>query len=411
MAITPTQQRQFDRTKMHMDTILKRAHEESRELSEDENQAVAGDEKVLADLERNEGLSAAMDALSGGKDFNRLSGNGNRMVLTSMVTRQSLGAQFISHPEIAAWLKNPNLRGTGSWRSPSIELMAATLTEDPASGGSLVVPQYLPGVLPTPQRPIVMSELFASGPTNSNAITYMQEKVFTNLAAPVAEGGEKPESTLTFEAKTSKVEKIAHWLPVSDELLEDEPAMRAYIDARLRLGVLLALDNQLLNGTGVSPQLLGLLVRTDLTPALPVGTNTSLDAIAMQIAAVEQASGLPVDGIVLNGADWLKLAMTKNADEDYLGRSPFEAPLAPTLWGRAVALTLGMPVGKALVGSFKSGGGQLFERGGMRVEASNSHADYFIKNLVAIRAEIRVALALFRPQAYGLVTGLNPTTP
>jgi HK97 family phage major capsid protein len=61
--------------------------------------------------------------------------------------------------------------------------------------------------------------------------------------------------------------------------------------------------------------------------------------------------------------------------------------------------------GTAILGAFRMGG-QLFRKGGISVQASNAHADFFIKNMTAIRAETRVALAIYRPQAFGLVTGL-----
>ena len=65
-----------------------------------------------------------------------------------------------------------------------------------------------------------------------------------------------------------------------------------------------------------------------------------------------------------------------------------------------------MAAGTALVGAFKTAA-QLFRKGGLRVEASNSHSDFFTKNLVAIRAEERLALAVYRSAAFGTVTGLN----
>jgi HK97 family phage major capsid protein len=108
----------------------------------------------------------------------------------------------------------------------------------------------------------------------------------------------------------------------------------------------------------------------------------------------------------MNPSDWTKVALLKTTTNEYLGDSPFQAPTQASLWGRPVAKTPAMPAGTALVGAFRSGGAQLFQRGGLRVEASNSHVDFFIKNLVAIRAEIRASLAVFRPVAFGTVTGI-----
>src|SRR5262249_8405608 len=147
--------------------------------------------------------------------------------------------------------ENKHTRGSVWGFSTLLDLRAATLTEDPASGGSLILPQRVPGIIPGPTGPVVMGDLFAPGTTTTNAVTYMREKVATNAAAPVLESGVKPESALTFEAVTDALRKIAHWLPATDEILEDEPTLASYIDARLRLGLQLAEDHQLLHGDGV----------------------------------------------------------------------------------------------------------------------------------------------------------------
>jgi hypothetical protein len=47
-------------------------------------------------------------------------------------------------------------------------------------------------------------------------------------------------------------------------------------------------------------------------------------------------------------------------------------------------------------------GGQVWRKGGIRLEASNSHDDYFRKNLVAIRAEERIALTVYYPEMFSV---------
>jgi HK97 family phage major capsid protein len=306
--------------------------------------------------------------------------------------------------------------GGSAWRSPSIEipyasLLATTLTEDPASGGKLLIPQYLPGIQSIQLKRLVVADLIASGTADSNTIIYMVETLFTNAAAPVAEGSAKPESALAFDQKTDPVAKIAHWLPVTEEMLEDVAAIRSYIDSRLRLGISLAEEDQLLNGNGTPPNILGIMNRPGLATAIvrntPVTTpaETNADAILRQVAAIATTSFVYPDGVVINPANWFSIQTSKDANGNYLGGGPFSALPTTSLWGIAVAPTPSIVAGTALVGAYGTMA-QFFRKGGVRVEASNSHQDFFVKNLVAIRAEERGALAVYRPGAFGKVTGL-----
>jgi len=327
----------------------------------------------------------------------------------------SLGEQFVQAEQYEFFKKGGH--HAAAWRSPAFDLYApdvptggggrlmAVLSEDPASGGALVIPQYLPGVLAKPTRPLVVADLFAQGSTSSNAITFMVETLFTHAAAAVAEGAAKPESALTFAPATETVHKLAHWLPVTEEMLEDVPAIRSYIDSRLRTGVEITEDQQLLTGDGAPPNMLGLLNRVGLATPIAVAAGGSVfDAILKQAAAIYNAQAIQPDALVMNPADLVSLQVAKDTTGQYLGGSPFTTP-STTIWSFTVAVTPLMTQGQILVGAFKAGG-QVFRKGGIRVEASNSHQDFFVKNLVAIRAEERLALAVYRPGAFGLVTGV-----
>jgi HK97 family phage major capsid protein len=284
-------------------------------------------------------------------------------------------------------------------------MFAATVSGDPGSAGDLVVPDFQPGITPSATAPLTVADLFAPATTNSNLITYMKETSFVNAADTVAEGTTKPESGITFDAVSDPVRKIAHWLPVTDEMLEDVPQLRGYIDARLRLGVQLELDDQLLNGTTDAPDIIGIRNRSGLGPDIVKGSDTEADAILKAIAQVETTTGLVVSGIVLNATDWHKIQLTKTTTGDYYGSGPFAAPAPLSLWGKPVAISPSMPAGTGLVGAFKTAA-VLFFKGGIKVEASNSHQDYFIKNLTALRSEIRCALAVMVPAAFAEITGL-----
>lgn len=331
------------------------------------------------------------------------------------VDRRSIGQQFTQNADYLNFIKQGGHRRNGAWASPPIEcfgpLRATTLTEDPASGGKLLTPQYLPGIQAVMFKRLVVADLMASGTATSNSIVYMVETTFTNAAAPVAEGGTKPESALVFDQKTDPVSKIAHWLPVTEELLEDVAAIQSYIDARLQLGVQLAEEDQLLNGNGTPPNLMGVMNRVGL--ATPVARNagatppeTNADAVLRQITAIATTAFVYPDGVVMNPTNWFTVATSKDTTGQYFGGGPFSTLPTASLWGTPVAITPSIVANTALVGAFGTMS-QIFRKGGIRIEASNSHQDFFIKNLVAIRAEERLALAVYRPGAFGKVTGLN----
>jgi HK97 family phage major capsid protein len=320
--------------------------------------------------------------------------------------RRSMGQQFVENPDYRRFIRESGHRRSGSWISPTVELQATTLDTTSGSGGPLVLPQVLPGIQPLFFRRLTIGDLLPQGTTDSNALIFLQEKTFTNAAAAVAEGAAKPESTLVFQQATSPVQKLAHWLPVTEEMLEDYSAIRAYIDARLRLGLDLTEEDELLNGSGIAPHLTGLMTVAGMTATQATGGDSNADAIMKEITKITTTAFIQPDGIVMNPANWQSVQLAKNANGQYFGAGPWAPPQPPTLWGLPVAVTPAIVAATALVGAFRMCA-QEFTKGAVRVEVSNSHSDFFVKNLIAIRAEERLALCIYRPAGFGKVTGLS----
>jgi len=378
-------------------------------------------EQINAVLAEGAAIKTKLEVLRGDADLRgrveALSGSARASASGIVVPtdHRTIGQQFTQNAEFQNFIKHGGHRRNGAWASPPVDCLlpmrATTLTEDPASGGKLLTPQYLPGIQPILFKRLVVADLMASGQAASNSIVYMVETTFTNAAAPVAEGATKPESALVFDQKTDPVSKIAHWLPVTEELLEDVPAIQSYIDARLTLGVQLAEEDQLLNGNGTPPNLMGIMNRPGLAAAVARNAGatppeTNADAILRQITAIATSAFVYPDGVVMNPANWFTVATSKDTNGHYFGGGPFSSLPTASIWGTPVALTPSIVANTALVGAFGTMS-QVFRKGGIRIEASNSHQDFFIKNLVAIRAEERLALAVYRPGAFGKVTGLN----
>ena len=389
-----------------MQLLMNAATRDQRAFSSDEEARFTKLKEQHAQFERQIATVASDDELRD-RVATLTNGRGRSGAGPRHAGGSSPGALFAEG--VGDFFTNGGHHASGAWRSPAVEIpypalfQATTLTETPGSAGALVVPDYRVGIIPSATRPIVVMDVLMPGSTNSNAVIYMQESAYTNAAAVVAEGTAKPESALVFVQVSEPVLKVAHWLPASEELLEDVSAMSSYIDGRLRLGVQLAEDDQLLNGAG-APNFTGLLHRAGLAATVTQGAGESAaDAILRQIAAISTAAYVPPTGIVMNPADYLGMQTLKATTGEYIGASPFETPIQPTLWGLPLALTVAIAPKTALVGAFATQA-QFFRRGALRVEASNSHQDFFIKNLVAIRAEERGALAVYRPAAFGKVT-------
>jgi HK97 family phage major capsid protein len=244
----------------------------------------------------------------------------------------------------------------------------------------------------------------ASGTANSNTVRYLVESVATNAAAAVAEGATKPESTLDLDTVDEAVKKIATMLPVTEEMLEDGPAIQSYIDARLSLFVQIAEETALLYGSGSGANLNGLFNRI---PANNKGMRkagasvTDADHIFRAMSRVREAF-LEPDGIIIHPNDWEGIVLQKDLNAQYYGAGPFSGGESPkTLWGMNVVVTNAVTEAAPIIGAFKTAA-QVYRRGGLTVEASNSHSTYFAENKVAVRAEERLALAVYRPEAFAI---------
>jgi HK97 family phage major capsid protein len=265
---------------------------------------------------------------------------------------------------------------------------------------------------------LYVANLMPNREAPGNPVRFVSESTVTNAAAAVAETGTKPESTLAFGETSEPVRKIATMLPVSDELLEDAPQIGAYLNARLTLFVQTQEEQQLLLGSGTAPNLQGFVAS-----GRPIGTyargTVDDNALALFKAAngTRGSSQLDPDTIVINPTNWQAIRTAKDNQGQYYGGGPFYGPYggpqgpagpsqfsADSLWGLRVVVTSSMTVGSALVGAFAQGAG-IYRKGGVRVEATNSHGSYCARNITAIRAEQRLALAVYRPSAFVCVTG------
>lgn len=271
---------------------------------------------------------------------------------------------------------------------------------------TLVAPDRLPGIIPGAFRLLKIRDLLPAGTTTSNAIEYVRELAWTNNAAETNEGVAKPQSSLTFELVNAPVKTIAHWLKASKQVLDDAPALQSYIDTRLRYGVDYRIDSQILNGNGTNPNISGLTDSGNYTAFTPTTGENGLDSINRAIYAVYGADYVPT-AILMNPADWGALERLKvngSSDNRYVIGNP-NGIMGPMLWGLPVVVSNAVAAGYFMVAAFDIAA-QVWNRSGVVVEMFEQDEDNVQKNLLTIRAEARLAVAVYVPAAirYGALT-------
>ena len=304
-------------------------------------------------------------------------------------TPKTLGESFAASDEFKSFVE-------GRTSKARVELKNTITGQagSPLANSSVIVsPQRQAGIVGGAFRQLRIRDVLLSGTTNSNLVEYTRELAFTNNAAETAEAATKPESALTFELAEAPVKTIAHWLKLSKQVMDDAPALASYVDTRLRYGVELRIDQQLLNGNGTGQNIAGMTKSGNYTAFTPVSGDNAIDSINKAIYAVQAADYAPT-AIVLNPADWGAIERTKSTTGEY--EFAPNMMLAPTLWGLPVIVTNTMTAGKFMVGAMDIAY-QVWNRQGVTVEMSENDDTNFQKNLVTVRAEARLALAVYRP--------------
>ncbi|MFC0245816.1 phage major capsid protein [Falsochrobactrum ovis] len=323
---------------------------------------------------------------------------------------KGLGDHLVDSEKFASMDKDGAFRGSIRVGVERADITSANTTVGAgrSAGTSLVPGHRVPGIIAPPQRQLTVRDLIAGGQTSSNSVEYVKETGFTNNAAPVAETTLKPKSDITFDLTSTPVRTIAHIFKASRQIMDDAPALASYINARGTYGLKFVEERQLLNGDGTGQNLNGILPQaTAFAPAITdIDNETAIDRLRLAILQVILAE-YPASGFVLHPTDWARIELTKDLGGNYIVGNA-QSPIGPTLWGLPVVQTQAIDAGEFLTGAFNLGA-QIFDRMGVEVLLSTENEDDFVKNMMTIRIEERLALAVYRPEAF--VTGSLIPTP
>jgi HK97 family phage major capsid protein len=390
------------------EAIFDQAKAQNRELTPAENTEV---QRLQQKAHEAAGMESKMDALlkgGGGSTFH-VNGWGDRFV-------QSPGWKSIANPASrgATW-------STGMVEVGSMSLSAkGTLLEGSGSpgsgtgGGFIPVPDVASGIVEKLFQPLSIENLLSSSVTTSNTVRYAVEGTATSGAAGVAEGGDKPQSTIAVSTLDEPIKKIATTLVVSDELTSDATAVQGFINSRLGLFVRIEAERQILRGTSGGNEVQGLLTSRGV-PIYAGGTAAGNKAEQLFKAAngVRGSAFVEPEWIVMHPTDWEQIRLGKDNQNQYYGGGPFLGAYGnagmvgasgqisgaqDTIWNKPVYVTATIGAGTALIGNSQAA--RIWNNGGLSVEVTNSHSDFFFKDLVAVRAERRLGITVFRPSAF-----------
>lgn len=276
------------------------------------------------------------------------------------------------------------------------------------SAGTLVYPQHL-GLVDQGmfQRPLVIRDLITIGQTGTDVVDFVVEKSFTNNASVVAEAtassgtsGTKPESGFDLEPETANVRTIAHWIPATKRALSDAGQVRTLIDTFLTYGLDVKLEDEILTGDGTGQHLTGLAHTTGVqaqpwSAVVLTGGAGILETTRKAITKVQVNGRTEPTAFVFTPSDWEAIELQRmklNPQYDFGGR------MGRSLHGLPVVLSQGLTDGTGYVANWRYA--VLWDREQAAIQVSDSHADFFVRNLVAFLAELRAAFGIFRPAAF-----------
>jgi len=404
--------------------IAAKAETEGREFTEDERADVKAKLDEAKALKADNALVGALDefgegvkSVDGGSVIDAAGGR------KLDVIHGSLGSAFTSDPDYVEWLKRvaPNGLIPDSMKgitSPAFEVpglkgfgYAPTGRKAPVTGasatsaGALISPDHK-GLLDEDnyQRPLTILDVMTRGTTASDSVEFARINGPTNAAAPVPEAtitgaepaSEKPESTLPLEKITAAVKTVAHWIPATKRALSDAGQTRTLIDNFLLYGLAEELEDQIISGDGTGENFTGILNTTGVQAQL--FATDFLTTVRKAKTLIKVNGKASANAVAMHPDDAETLELTQDNDGRYYFGGPSNDGI-PSLWRMAVIETETIASGgPVLVGDFTKA--VIWDREQAGIMASDSHADFFIRNMVAILGEIRAAFGVIRPAAF-----------
>jgi HK97 family phage major capsid protein len=271
--------------------------------------------------------------------------------------------------------------------------------------------QRTPGITPEARQVLKIRDVLSASPTTMAVVDFVKVSSPMSIGSPVPEASLKPENSLTFQSVSEKVRLIATWIPATRQVLDDMTELMSFIKTSLPYYINLEEELQLLAGDDTGENLHGLIpqaVSFNTGLLTPAQGWTRIDVIARAVQQINALKEIDPTFVILNTNDWWSLRLTKDSFGRYILGDP-QIMSRPNIFGLDVVFTTSIAQGSFLVGSGSPIAAQIRDRMEMQVEISTENQDYFVRNLVAIRAEKRLALLTKRPNSF--VSGTFTTSP
>ena len=291
----------------------------------------------------------------------------------------------------------------GNTNAARFEVKAGDMTMANSLTGVVAGETIITDVKYDPSRAVHIRSLIPNGSTDSQTIRFPKESAYDDGAAATAQGSTLGQSDFDITATSVNVEKIGTFMRITEEMLADTPQLSSYLSARVPSKVLSKEDAEILNGDGSSPNLDGLF--TDGAAFVTSSSANFYQSIEsaneydVLIAALDQlaASNYQADSILLNPVDFHRIVLLKSTANEYLKNQVIQG-VQPAIMGVPITLNTAVTAGKFLVGNL-SQATQLWIRDGLGVEFSREDSTNFRDGFVTVRAQERIALTNYQPNA------------
>lgn len=271
-------------------------------------------------------------------------------------------------------------------------------TEGTSEDGYSVAPNRSSILANDPRRPLSLLDYLPRIRVTSNKFEYNRLTGYSNAAGyQTSEGALKPEASIPTDLMTANVATIAHWVPASEQVLADAPALQAQVRNLLGYGVLSKLERELILGAGGAGEIAGLTDSGNFTAYTGAQSGDSLADAVANIEASMLAAGWRPNLVIVHPDDW-RDARRERADSGagvYLAGS-WRDPAPPSIWGIPVIVNAAVSAGNVLV--LDTSQVAVLNRTDVTVELGRIN-DQFARNVVTLRAEMRAGLAVFSPGA------------